>query len=162
MHASRKGKRRLAACSVLIGLLAVSHTALLASNTVPKSFAGTSRMSFSLVTLTVDDAKVNLAQASGVLPYYKFIGLAATLTIAGVSAPEGSISSFAVNGHQVCTGETDKDGHAKCKNPISNPQVLVSLIGAPTPSSYTATFGDLSQAGSLTVCVGSGAGGCDV
>ena len=120
----------------------VIGNASLASNTVPQTYADQVRtqVSVPLVTtvLTVDDAKVNVAQAGT----DKFIGLGATLTDDGGAPLSGMTVAFKAGdaGTVVCTGVTNHSGHAGCDDPTANPRVDVATIGSDVPATYTAAF----------------------
>lgn len=146
--------RRIAKCLVVasapIVAASLMGSAQLDSNHVAPSSLGEVNVAVAHVTtsLTVDDAKINLAQDSKGDSYYKFIGIGATLSTASGPAPAGLEVVFSVGSAEICRGLTNKAGQAECDATKPNPNVPADP-SAPLPTVYTATFDGSGDGGLL-------------
>jgi hypothetical protein len=111
----------------------VAGTALMASNTVAPSHAGTVHRDVQIsTTLSAETASIGEPAGDNT---YEFHDLTATLTDGG-HALAGQVVKFSADGVLLCTDTTGPGGVASCANPTSTPTAQFS--GKPT--SYTATF----------------------
>jgi uncharacterized membrane protein len=128
-------RRVIMACLALLLLpVGLAHMAV---NAVPTTYVGEAEAAVVVpTTLTLDDAKVNVAHDAE----YQFLNMKATLLSNG-TAVRGAMVTFKVAGVTVCIEETNANGRAICPG---NGRFPVDRFEPPavdpTTYPYTATF----------------------